>query len=94
MAEIVNASVQTLRHTFGAHHIAKGTELKIVQEVMGLKDTRSASIYQALAKEHVSRELLTDPSRSRCEKTDSVLAQALEATTTDLTKPETAEEYG
>lgn len=57
MADIGNASVQTLRHTFGAHHIAKGTELKIVQEVMGLKDGRSAAIYRALAKEIVSREL-------------------------------------
>jgi len=56
-AKIGNASIQTLRHTFGAHHIAKGTELKTVQEVMGLKDTRSVSIYLSLAKEIVSREL-------------------------------------
>ena len=57
IAKIGNASIQTLRHTFGAHHIAKGTELKTVQEVMGLKDTRSVSIYQSLAKEMVSKEL-------------------------------------
>lgn len=33
-AEIGNASVHTLRHTFGAQHIAKGTALKTIQEVM------------------------------------------------------------
>jgi integrase/recombinase XerD len=57
IAEIGNASVQTLRHTFGAHHIAKGTELKTIQTVMGLKDARSAAVYLTLAKETVSREL-------------------------------------
>jgi len=56
-AEIGNASIHTLRHTFGAQHIAKGTSLKTIQEVMGLKDTRSITIYQTLAKEVISREL-------------------------------------
>jgi site-specific recombinase XerD len=57
VAGIGRASIHTLRHTFGAHHIAKGTDPKTVQEVMGLKDVRSTSIYQTLAKEVVSREL-------------------------------------
>lgn len=56
-AGIGRASIQTLRHTFGAHHIAKGTSLKTIQEVLGLKDARSTSIYQSLAKEVISREL-------------------------------------
>jgi integrase/recombinase XerD len=56
-AGIERASIHTLRHTFGAHHIAKGTDPKTVQDVMGLKDERSAAIYQSLAKEVVSREL-------------------------------------
>jgi integrase/recombinase XerD len=56
-AGIDRASVHTLRHTFGAHHIAKGTELKTIQDVMGLKDDRSVAIYQTLAREVVSREL-------------------------------------
>ena len=56
-AAIGNASISTLRHTFGTQHIAKGTSLKTVQEVMGLKDVRSTSIYQTLAKEIISREL-------------------------------------
>jgi integrase/recombinase XerD len=56
-AGIGRASIQTLRHTFGAQHIAKGTSLNTIQEVMGLKDARSTMIYHALAKEVVSREL-------------------------------------
>jgi integrase/recombinase XerD len=56
-AGIGRANIKTLRHTFGAHHIAKGTKLKTIQEVMGLKDARSASVYQALAKEAIAREL-------------------------------------
>jgi site-specific recombinase XerD len=57
VAGIERASIHTLRHTFGTHHIAKGTDPKTVQDVMGLKDARSTSIYQTLAKEVVSREL-------------------------------------
>jgi site-specific recombinase XerD len=56
-AGIGNASIHTLRHTFGAHHTATGSELKTIKEVMGLKDKRSVSVYQTLAKEVVSREL-------------------------------------
>ena len=46
---VERATIQTLRHTFGAQHIAKGTSLKTVQEVMGFRDPRSASIYVSLA---------------------------------------------
>jgi integrase/recombinase XerD len=49
-AGIGNASIHTLRHTFGAHHLAKGTSLKTIQEVMGLKDPRSTSIYVSLVR--------------------------------------------
>jgi integrase/recombinase XerD len=56
-AEIGKASIHTLRHTFGAQHIAKGTSLKTIQEVMGLKDTRSIAVYQSIAKQIISREL-------------------------------------
>jgi len=56
-AEIGRASIHTLRHTFGAHHIAKGTSLATIQEVMGLKDTRSIAVYQSLAKEVIKREM-------------------------------------
>ena len=56
-AGIGNASIHTLRHTFGAQHIAKGTSLKTIQEVMGLKDVRSTEVYQSLAKEVIKREM-------------------------------------
>lgn len=56
-AGIEKASIHTLLHTFGAHHIAKGTNPKTVQEVMGLRDLRSTSIYQTLAKEVIKKEL-------------------------------------
>ena len=36
-AGVGRATIQTLRHTFGVHHIAKGTNIKTIQEVMGLK---------------------------------------------------------
>ena len=54
---IEGASIQTLRHTFGVQHLAKGTSLKTIQEVMGLKDVRSASVYQSLAREVIIREM-------------------------------------
>jgi integrase/recombinase XerD len=56
-AGIGKASIHTLRHTFGAQHIAKGTSTKTIQDVMGLKDVRSTAVYQTLAREVVSREL-------------------------------------
>jgi site-specific recombinase XerD len=54
---IGRANINTLRHTFGTHHLAKGTSLKTIQEVMGLKDVRSTCIYQSLAKESIAREM-------------------------------------
>ena len=56
-AKIGKVTVQILRHTFGAHHVAKGTDPKTVQDVMGLKDAGSPAAYQPLASEVVSREL-------------------------------------
>jgi len=48
-AGIGNASIHTLRHTFGANHLARGASLKVVKELMGHRDSRSAMIYQTLA---------------------------------------------
>jgi integrase/recombinase XerD len=56
-AGIGQASIHTLRHTFGTYHVARGTDPKTVRDVMGLKDDRSVAIYQSLAREVVSREL-------------------------------------
>lgn len=52
-----NASVHTLRHTFGIVHIAKGTSIKTIQEVMGHSDVRSTSLYIPIAKEIMRGEL-------------------------------------
>lgn len=55
---IDNASVQSLRHTFGTHHAAKGTSVKTIQSVMGHKDLRSTSMYISLAREIADKKLL------------------------------------
>jgi len=56
-AEIGNASIRTLRHTFGVQHIAKGTSLETIRDVMGFKDARSTTLYVELAKRLISKEL-------------------------------------
>jgi site-specific recombinase XerD len=56
-AEISGASVQTLRHTFATHHVAKGTGLKTIQEILGLADIRSTEVYQGLAQALKRKEL-------------------------------------
>jgi site-specific recombinase XerD len=48
-AGIGNASIHTLRHTFGAYHLAKGVSLKEIKLLMGHKDSRSTAIYRSLA---------------------------------------------
>lgn len=56
-AGIGRVSLHTLRHTFGAQHIAKGTSLKTIQDVLGHKDPRSTEVYRTLAKEVVRKEM-------------------------------------
>ena len=56
-AGIKGASVHTLRHTFATHHVAKGTSLRTVQEVLGHADLKTTSIYVQLAQEAMKREL-------------------------------------
>jgi site-specific recombinase XerD len=51
------ASVHTIRHTFGTHHAAKGTNIKTIQEVMGHRDVRNTEIYLSLAKELHRKDL-------------------------------------
>ncbi|MEM2111790.1 MAG: tyrosine-type recombinase/integrase [Candidatus Bathyarchaeia archaeon] len=57
-ARLENASVHTLRHTFGIHQAVKGTSLETLKEVMGHKDGRSTSLYLSMAKESVRKEIL------------------------------------
>jgi site-specific recombinase XerD len=56
-ADITLASVHTLRHTFATHHVAQGTSLRTVQEVLGHASLKTTSIYVQLAQEAVKREL-------------------------------------
>jgi site-specific recombinase XerD len=56
-AGIVGACVHTLRHTFATHHVAQGTSLRTVQEVLGHASLKTTSIYVQLAQEGVKREL-------------------------------------
>ena len=56
-AGVRGASVHTLRHTFATHHVAQGTSLRTVQEVLGHADLKTTSIYVQLAQEAVKREL-------------------------------------
>jgi len=54
---IAGASVHTLRHTFATHHVAQGTSLRTVQDVLGHASLKTTSIYVQLAQEAVKREL-------------------------------------
>jgi len=49
-ADIVGASVHTLRHTMATHHAAKGTDLKVLQETLGHASLSTTSLYVSLAK--------------------------------------------
>jgi site-specific recombinase XerD len=58
-AGIGSASIHTLRHTFGAYHLANGMNLKQVKELMGHRDSRSTAVYQSLAENVVGREIIS-----------------------------------
>jgi site-specific recombinase XerD len=54
---IANASVHTLRHTFGTHQVIKGTNLDVVREMMGHKDLTTTSIYVQAARVLMNKQL-------------------------------------
>jgi len=56
-AGIRDASVQSLRHTFGIQHILSGAKLKVIQEVMGYRDSRTISVYFYLVKDTIGKEM-------------------------------------
>lgn len=56
-AGIKGASVHNLRRTFATHHVAQGTSLRTVQEMLGHADLKTTSIYVQLAQEVVRKEL-------------------------------------
>ena len=56
-AKIAGASVHSLRHTMATHHIARGTDLKTVQETLGHADLATTALYVSLAKQAQKRAL-------------------------------------
>ena len=56
-AGIKGASVHTLRHTFATHHVARGTDLRTVQEALGHADLKTTSVYVQLARQVMKRQL-------------------------------------
>ena len=47
---ITHASTHTLRHTMATHHVARGTDLKTIQETLGHEQLATTAIYVSLAK--------------------------------------------
>jgi len=56
-ADIKNASVHTLRHTFATHQIRKGTNIRVVQEALGHESLQTISVYISLARKLMDKEL-------------------------------------
>lgn len=56
-AGIHDATVHTLRHTFGTHQVRKGTNLRVVQEAMGHSDLKTTSLYIHLARDQMDEQL-------------------------------------
>jgi hypothetical protein len=64
-AKIAGASVHSLRHTIGAHHTLKGSNLRTLQEIMGHKDIRTTEAYVSLAKKLAKKEWRIMPYKPR-----------------------------
>jgi site-specific recombinase XerD len=50
-ARIEHASVHSLRHTMATHHAAKGTDLKVIQDTLGLSSLAQAEQYEEIARQ-------------------------------------------
>ncbi len=58
-AGIEGASVHSLRHTMATHHVARGTDLKTVQETLGHADLATTALDVSMAKK-AQRKALQD----------------------------------
>jgi site-specific recombinase XerD len=56
-AGIKGISVHKLRHTFATHHAAQGTDLKLIQDMLGHASLKTTSVYLATAKKEQRKAL-------------------------------------
>ncbi|MBU0683879.1 MAG: site-specific integrase, partial [Candidatus Omnitrophica bacterium] len=56
-ADIKDAHVHSLRHTFGTQMAKKGVNLRVIQEAMGHADLKMTSRYVSLARELMDKEM-------------------------------------
>lgn len=56
-AGIENAHVHSIRHSFATHMVRKGTNLRVVQEMLGHTDLKTTSVYVSLARELMNKEI-------------------------------------
>jgi site-specific recombinase XerD len=56
-AGIANAHVHSIRHSFATAHVRKGTNLRVVQEMLGHADLKTTSVYVSLARELMNKEI-------------------------------------
>lgn len=54
---ITDASTHTLRHTMATHHVARGTDIRTLQETLGHERLETTAIYVSLAKTAQRRAL-------------------------------------
>jgi site-specific recombinase XerD len=54
-AGIKNATVHSLRHSFGVHRLKKGVNLKELQQLLGHKSITSTQIYTELDDSHIAK---------------------------------------
>lgn len=54
---ITNAHLHSLRHTFGTHMVRKGTNLRVVQEMLGHNSLQTTSLYVSLARELMDKQV-------------------------------------
>ena len=58
-ANIKNASVHSLRHTMATHYLAKGGDIRSVQNMLGHASLETTQIYAGLAKK-VQKKMVQD----------------------------------